>query len=281
MAANRKLPFGYRMQMGKVCIQEQEAAIVKDIYAAYVSGASYRKITEYLNTQPVPYCEPGKLWNKNMVARILHSEVYTGTGIYPQITSQELRECASASRPAAGTPTENGRLSKAIRQISVCSECGGRLTLSATNRAWERWNCPSCGQLTAQAVTPRIKEDVSVLINAIRETTELLKSPSNDTNQNDIVQMEGTFEQLLNTPDFQEDEAKAMALALAATRFDALGSEDYETMCIQRLLAEAEPSEALNIELLRQITAAILIHPDGSVSLKLKNGQIIEKECFT
>lgn len=281
MTTNRKLPFGYEMQMGKICIQEQEAAIVKDIYAAYVSGTSYRKITEHLNTQPVPYCEPGKMWNKNMVARILCNETYTGAGIYPQIISQELMQHISTIRPAAGVPTEDGRLSKAIRQISVCSECGSRLTLSATNRAWERWNCPSCGRLTAQAITPRIKEGVSVLINAICETTELLKSPSNDTNQNDIVQMESTFEQLLNTPDFQEDEAKAMALAIAAARFDALGSEDYETMHIQRLLAETEPGEELNIELLRQITAAILIHPDGGVSLKLKNGQIIEKECFT
>lgn len=281
MAANRKLPFGYRMQMGKVCIQKQEAVIVKDIYAAYARGASYRKITEYLNTQPVPYCEPGKLWNKNMVARILHNEAYTGSGIYPQIISLELRGRVSAVRLTSGEPTKDGRLSKAIRQISVCSECGGRLTLSATNRAWERWNCPSCGQLTAQAVTPRIKEGVSTLIKTIYETPKLLESPSKDTDQNDIVQMAGTFEQLLNTPNFQEDEAKAMALALAAARFDAFGSEDYETMRIQYLLAEAEPGEELNSELLQQITAAILIHPDGGISLKLKNGQIIERKCFT
>ena len=32
MAANRKLPFGYAMRMGKICIQEQEAGLVKEIF---------------------------------------------------------------------------------------------------------------------------------------------------------------------------------------------------------------------------------------------------------
>lgn len=278
MAMKRKLPFGYEMQRGKIRLQEQEAAVVRDIYAAYGDGASYRQITERLNILPVPYCEQGKAWNKNMVARILCNQVYTGTSNYPQVISEEMLKRAHAAKPTVGMPTEDGRLSKAIRQISVCSECGGRLTFSATNRAWERWNCPSCGQLTAQVITPRIKEGLIMILSGMCQTPELLKTPSDDFRQDGIAQMESTFEKMLNTPDFQEDEAKVKALALAAARFDALGSGDYETMRIQRLLAEAEPSGGLNIGLLRQITAAVLIHPDGTVSLKLKNGQIIEKE---
>lgn len=64
--ANRKLPFGYEMQRGIVCVKAAEAAIVKEIYAAYIRGISYRQITDSLNVQAVPYNEPGspgtKIW---------------------------------------------------------------------------------------------------------------------------------------------------------------------------------------------------------------------------
>lgn len=75
--ANRKLPFGYEMQRGIVCVKTAEAAVVKEIFAAYIRGISYRQITDSLNAQAVPYNERGKSWNKNMVARILSNELYS------------------------------------------------------------------------------------------------------------------------------------------------------------------------------------------------------------
>ena len=44
-------------------------------------------------------------------------------------------------------------------------------------------------------------------------------------------------------------------------------------MRIQYILARSEQADGLDVELLRQITAAVLIHPSGAVSLELKNGQ--------
>ena len=84
--ANRKLAFGYEMQRGIVCVKTAEAAIVKEIYAAYIRGISYSQITDSLNAQAVPYNEPGKSWNKNMVARVLSNELYTGNETYPVIS---------------------------------------------------------------------------------------------------------------------------------------------------------------------------------------------------
>lgn len=78
--------------------------------------------------------------------------------------------------------------------------------------------------------------------------------------------------------EFDESTARAKAISLAAARFDALSSEDYETQRIQYILATTEQNGELDTVLLRQITSAILIDPTGVVSLKLKNGQIIKKE---
>ena len=92
--------------------------------------------------------------------------------------------------------------------------------------------------------------------------------------------MEQEFTLTFNEPLFDAAHARALAITLASARFDALGSEDYETIRIRRLISGAQPCGDLDAELLRQITAAILIHPDGAVSLKLKNGQTIGR-CST
>lgn len=47
-------------------------------------------------------------------------------------------------------------------------------------------------------------------------------------------------------------------------------------MRLRHLLDGVEPGEGLDTALLRQVTAAVLIHPSGAVSLKLKNGQTLE-----
>ena len=74
-----------------------------------------------------------------------------------------------------------------------------------------------------------------------------------------------------------EGAAKSAALALASVQFDALGSEDYETMRLQYILKQSEPCDGLDTGLLRQVASAILILPSNAVSLQLKNNQITER----
>ena len=87
---------------------------------------------------------------------------------------------------------------------------------------------------------------------------------------------ETVFRELLDTPNFDEALAKQMALDLAAARFDALGSKNYEGRRIQYVLANADAGKISSPELLRQIADAVLIGPYGEVSLRLKNRQIID-----
>ena len=117
------------------------------------------------------------------------------------------------------------------------------------------------------------------LLNALVHSSDAVRCPGMETENScsRIQSVETEFKQMMDIPDFDESAAKAKALSLAAARFAALGSEDYETMRIQYILARAEQSDGLDIALLRQITSAILIHPDGAVNLKLKNGQILQR----
>ena len=277
--ANRKLPFGYEMRHGAICINAAEACIVKKIYMAYAGGMSYRQITDHLNAQTVPYSKQGKPWNKNMIARILDCELYVGKDSYPFIVSAVEWHQAKAVKPATGTPNGASRQVKMIRQIARCAACGSTLSLSANKYGWARWNCPACDAISADAVAPDTVDMLSGILAAIGNTPEMVQTPPepDSTMQAVSEQLQKEFNEAIQYDEFDESAAKAKALSLAAARFNVLGSEDYETMRIQYILARAEQSDGLDVELLRQITSAILIHPSGVVSLKLKNGQIIER----
>lgn len=279
--ANRKLPFGYEMQQGIVCVKNAEAAIVKEIYAAYIRGISYRQITDSLNAQAVPYNEPRKSWNKNMVARILSNELYTGNKTYPAILSDGEYRRAVSAKPATGASLNT--TAKTVRQLARCAACGSALTLSGNKYGWARWNCPSCNAISADAVMPDTIDTLSHILTAMVRNPELIQAPPQveQTAQGMPERSENEFNLAIQAENFDEATARAKAISLAAARFDSLGSEDYETMRIQYILARAEQSGGLDTALLRQITSAILIFPTGEVSLELKNGQILKRSDLT
>ncbi len=279
--ANRKLPFGYEMRRGIICVRTAEARIVKEIYSASSDGMSYRQIMERLNKQEIPYNELDKRWNKNMVARILCSTHYTGDESYPAILSLEEYRHGASTKPGASTP-EN-RQAKMVRQLARCATCGSTLSLSGNKYGWARWNCPTCHTITVDAVMPDTIYALSCILTAICRNPEMVRTPPQPepSVHSAVERLENELNLALRTDEFNESAAKAKALSLAAARFDALGSEDYETMRIQYILARTEQNGGLDTELLRQITSAILICPTGEVSLRLKNGQIIKRSELT
>lgn len=119
---------------------------------------------------------------------------------------------------------------------------------------------------------------VDQLLRRLREQPEAATlSPVSPADDEAIQRAQDDFTQELDKTELDEGTATAKALALAAAKFDALGSGDYESMRIQYLLGQAKPRDGLDTGLLRQIVAAILIYPAGAVSLQLKNSQIIKR----
>ncbi|MGN0593011.1 MAG: recombinase family protein, partial [Ruminococcus sp.] len=78
MGSNRKQPFGYKMEFGKVVENPVESHEVCCIFSAYQRGASFQELAETMREKEVPY-DQDKTWNKNMIARILADTRYMGT----------------------------------------------------------------------------------------------------------------------------------------------------------------------------------------------------------
>ena len=243
MAANRKLPFGYAMQMGGICIQEQEAGLVKEIFSDYIRGASFLQITEKLNSQPVAY-NPQTRWNKNMVARILEDKRYVGEKDFPLIIEQDLMNAALAKRAANQVASQPTELQKTLRRLS--------------------------GQKAMQQME---QEVLTLLVRLIRQP-ECVQFPSPvKVSPEEERRLGQELDALMSRQPVEEETAKSTAYALAAARLNAIGSEDYETLRIKEALTSGMPPH----DLLKSIASAVLIRLDGSVGLRLKNGQTIER----
>ena len=245
---NRKQPFGYKMERGTVVIQTSEAEVVQWIYERYNQGDSYAALVCQLKEQPVPYM-PGKLWNKNMVARILEDERYIGAQDYPMIIEKASADYASIKRKTKQAPNAGKTdVQKILRQFS------------------------------GSKVTDRMEHTVLSLLNDLITSPEQIKEqPEMFADAPKIQALEQELDLLLTQMPTDAVTAKQVALELAAEQYTTISESGYETERLKRFLGEKKPMVSLDVDLLKNIVVKIEIRGDGMVSLRLKNGQVIEE----
>ena len=73
-----------------------------------------------------------------------------------------------------------------------------------------------------------------------------------------------------------EDNARALLLQLAAEQYDAIGSTEYETVRLRRLLTGRKPMTEPDAELLQSAVSKVRV-TNKCVTVTLKNGQTIER----
>lgn len=247
MASNRKLPFGYRMEFGEIVIHPLEAVTVQKIFQQYIFGESYKSLVASLREQGIPY-DHGKLWNKNMVARILEDRRYTGDNGWPAIISAEQYDRANEKRSAKVTPPKRTEAQKILRRL-----CNGG---SADD---------------AEGIVLR-------LLNSLIAAPEQVCIPQIPIQ--DEAQITGISQALKNALELQtddEDAAKRLALELASARYAGIGDQEYETVRLRRLFGRYTPMRELNAVILRS-AVSLIQHRKGTVIIRLKNGQIFEEK---
>ena len=242
---NRKQPFGYRVEMGAVVLHSQEAMLVKYIFQQYISGASYNQLVTVLREQPIPYDE-GKLWNKNMVARILEDHRYAGESGYPAITTPETLDRVRAKRSAKQSPVQKTKAQKLLRQLS------------------------------GHTATERMEQQVLAFLNSLIASPERIASSQKDYSPQPHQQkIQRELDNAMNQLPVDEDVAKDLILTLAAAQYAAINADVYETVRLRRLFSAYEAMSELDATLLQASVTTILCHRDGTLDIQLKNHQRI------
>ena len=218
---------------------------MQDIFLRYTLGASLKEIAEQMSKTGPTYDE-GKRWNKNMVARILENDKYTGADDYPKLVDTALFEAASTKRQTKQRLPERTPAQKALKR--VC----------------------------AKPPTLEIEQQVTHLLGRLAEQPERIILPERmpaPTHTNTQAELDDN----LNTQPLDETAARNLICKLAQEQYDAIGNEEYETERLRRLFTAFECTAELSAELLQSAVSAVLVTRQV-VRLQLKNGQIIGKD---
>ena len=241
---NRKLPFGYKIVLGKITIEQEESKIVKKLYQGYNAGNSLKDLTEDLRQQTVFY-ENGKVWNKNMVSRILQDLRYLGNTGYPPIITEVQFQKAKEKRAEKSCPVQKSEVQKALRR------------------------------LFGSPVSEEAEQSIADLLNSLAKKPEQIqaKSPKADTV---ICRTQAELKSELEQQPVDEVKARALIFQLAAKQYEALENQEYETERLRRLFSGIHCVAELNADLLKNTVSEIIV-THKIISLKLKNGQIVER----
>lgn len=241
---NRKQPFGYKMEWGCIVPHPQEAETVGYIYRQYLAGTSFKTLTETLREQSVPY-DVGKAWNKNMVARVLEDNRYTGTDRFPALVTQEQFDAVQQRRQRVCPQKRQTEAQKELRKLFG-------------------------------AVPPvSVQRKVLQLLNTLIEESERIAAPPRSS----AILPRYELNTILASPPVDEEWARRLALDHAGAVLSGISTEAYETQRLRWLFSRAQLMPELDADLLRQSVRRIT-YTGSKVRLLLKNNQWLEGELI-
>lgn len=240
---NRKLPFGYHMELGKIVLHPPEAVLVKHVFQAYIAGESYNSLVEWLREQKIPY-DVGRVWNKNMVARILEDRRYIGDKGYPAILQEETMTSAIKKRNAKQVTTHITEAQKILRRLSGWTE------------------------------TKQIEQQVLGLLNMLLNNPERIQVVSPHP-KSENVELQRQLDAVLSCQPIDEDAAQELIRSIASVQYSAIDADEYESIRLRRIFAQHPVMRELDAKLLKTTVSAIRVYSDKSIAIRLKNNQII------
>lgn len=168
MAWQRKIPFGYQVQNGRINCHPEEAELVRAVFSRYLLGGSYSQIADEMTQQGVRYHQHTAQWNKHMVKRILENERYLGMDGYPQLVTDEEFLAVRLRRGEQNTYAPCPSEIIPIRDKAVCALCGEKMARDTKSRGRPRWRCknPECGgsvYLDDSIILERVVQKLKVL----------------------------------------------------------------------------------------------------------------------
>ena len=247
MGTNRKQPFGYRMDFGRVIIYPEEAEWVRYIFFQYNQGTSFKGITEAMRCSGILYdCD--KSWNKNMVARILGDSRYYGDRGFPEIIDLKTFQSAAEERRKKSTP-----VLKTEAQVMLRKKCD-------------------------QQITPYLEHEVLYLLNSLAINPEQIAAPNvPKAHSQRLDTLKSELEELISQLPEDENRAREVLQEIAAEMYADIDPGEYETQRMRRAFQKEEPRNELDANLIAMNISAVLVDSNGKVRIRLKNDQIIER----
>ncbi len=270
MAWQRKTPFGYQIQNGRITCHPEEAESVRYIFSHYLLGSSYNQIADEMAQQGVRYHQHTAQWNKHMVKRILENERYLGLDGYPRLIADEEFLAVRLRRGEQNTYAPCPSEILLIRDKAVCALCGEKMARDTKSHGRPCWRCknPECGcsiylddSIILELVIQKLKE--------LAKSPERIQLPQAAPASTDALRIENELALCFNRADINAEYMKTLIMAAAAERYAGLSDPTPAhrlALLRQKLERNPEDEEAL-WELFGAVIAQVSIGKGGEISL--------------
>ena len=282
----RYIPYGYTMRDGRTVISNQEAEVIREIFKAYIGGASLKDIAEELTSRQIPYTEKTATWDKARIARIIDNAKYVGTTEYDPIVDEDLYEAAVSLKTARQRNTfskENNAI-ELLRNYVRCECCGApmRRRISSKHRIRESWNCsnPECG-VRIRISDAQLIETLTVLINRIILNTHLLQPRKKKRYEPDakVTKMNNEIALELERDHPNEDFIISKTIEVATLMYEQSNAKLNIAVAIARRMAQTMVTQTeFNEEYFTSLASYITLGDQGRVVLHTKTETEVEVE---
>lgn len=279
--SNRKIPFGYSMENGKITVNSSEVLAVLTIFSQYLAGESLKSIASQMR---VPYREDSTIWNKNMVKRILENEKYLGKDDFPQLIDPKIFQAVNQKKVKKATslcviPEEL----QALRNLTFCKECGRRLFRKGGNTRSERWDCynPECSRLDFRLTDQILKSAILNILNTVIANPDLLEICENVINyipDSNVIRLKNEINHMLDHPQIDEERIKSAMFRLAEMKYYCCNNSDIpqKTLFLKTLLADQEKLHTLDIDLLKSCVKRMTVSHFFVIEIEFVNGTALK-----
>lgn len=276
--------YGYEVVNDRHTIIYKEAETVKKIFASYISGNTLKKIADDLTLTGEIYYADRKIWNKNMVSRIIENRHYIGDEDYPKIIDEETFFTALSKRNSKGGKREkDSKEVSFIKQHIYCGTCGERYRRIGKYTNREKWVCDSNCKCNVFIDDNYLFSTILSIFNKVIENPHLLKlecvkgelyEPSID-----IIRQENEIRHMMDQPGLQFQPIKKVILSCAGDKLSCCEDDFINTTeALIEYFSAMDKLESFNYDLLFDTVERIFINSNGSVTIKFITGKGINSE---
>ncbi len=282
----RTILYGYRKEHLLFYIIPEEADIVRRIFREYISGKTMKSIADTLTGERTVYYKDKTTWTKNAVCRIIENEHYTGDMEYPEIITREEYMTANAMKSYKGGKREPDIPEIALlKRKMICAECGHRYTRRKHYYGTlERWECLNHCKSTFYLDDEELFGKLTKLLNLIIDNPNGLQyeqscaEPYEPTLE--LIRQDREIDRMTEqkTPQFQP--IKATIFNAASNRYDCcrLDPSKAVTDKLIEYVKTLEKSDSPDFELITRIVKTIIVHNDGTISIRFLNDRIVDEQ---
>lgn len=275
----RTILYGYEVVNGKNTIRDYEAAVVREVFADYISGRSLKAIAAKLTEKEIAYHLDKSVWTKNLVSRIIANPKYIGEDGYPAIISQSVFDLANKRKSTmGGTQIDVPYNVAEIKSRTVCGKCGHNIGRHSEWLSHDiKWECPKGCRFDTYLNDTEIFDSLLNILNGVTKVPELLLIHSKDFEyipSLEVIRQSKEIERVKEQVDVEFGVLSKMILQCTSLKYKCceLDRSQAMTEVLMDKYMSLHPINEIDLALIRDTVQKITVNTDGTLTVMFING---------